>query len=104
MQSGLKEKMYDSTMHCWRKIYATEGLNAFFKGAFSNVLRGTGGAFVLVLYDEIKALLQMSQINQRSSVHPEPGPDIISDRIKTLGSILFFYYKADISPYGIPSD
>lgn len=44
-------------MDCWGKIYKTEGGNAFFKGALSNVLRGTGGALVLVLYDEIKALL-----------------------------------------------
>jgi len=59
MQSGRgkAEIMYRSTAHCWGKIYQTEGVNAFFKGAFSNVLRGTGGAFVLVLYDEIKALL-----------------------------------------------
>lgn len=44
-------------MDCWGKIYKQEGGNAFFKGAFSNVLRGTGGALVLVLYDEIKAFL-----------------------------------------------
>jgi len=56
MQSGEKGKdiRYKSTMDCWRKIAAEEGGSAFFKGAFSNVLRGTGGAFVLVLYDEIK--------------------------------------------------
>jgi len=59
MQSGRakSEIMYKSTVDCWGKIYRTEGGKAFFKGAFSNVLRGTGGAFVLVLYDEIKAFL-----------------------------------------------
>lgn len=57
MQSGRSDKMYKNTMDCWAKIYKTEGGNAFFKGAFSNVLRGTGGALVLVLYDEIKAFL-----------------------------------------------
>lgn len=59
MQSGLpvNERMYKSTMDCWFKIYKSEGGKAFFKGAFSNVLRGTGGALVLVLYDEIKAIL-----------------------------------------------
>lgn len=57
MQSGRSDKMYKNTMDCWGKIYRTEGGNAFFKGAFSNVLRGTGGALVLVLYDEIKAFL-----------------------------------------------
>jgi solute carrier family 25 (adenine nucleotide translocator) protein 4/5/6/31 len=32
-------------------------MGAFFKGAFSNVLRGVGGALVLVMYDEIKAVI-----------------------------------------------
>uniref|UniRef100_A0A023GKH9 ADP/ATP translocase n=1 Tax=Amblyomma triste TaxID=251400 RepID=A0A023GKH9_AMBTT len=59
MQSGraISERQYKSTIHCWGKIYKTEGGAAFFKGAFSNVLRGTGGALVLVLYDEIKSFI-----------------------------------------------
>jgi solute carrier family 25 (adenine nucleotide translocator) protein 4/5/6/31 len=59
MQSGRRgaDIMYTGTIDCWKKIAAQEGGKAFFKGAFSNVLRGTGGAFVLVLYDEIKAFL-----------------------------------------------
>jgi len=57
MQSGRKDIMYKNTIDCWRKIAQNEGGRAFFKGAFSNVLRGTGGALVLVLYDEIKALM-----------------------------------------------
>jgi len=59
MQSGRKgaEVMYTGTLDCWKKIAKNEGTNAFFKGAFSNVLRGTGGALVLVLYDEIKVLM-----------------------------------------------
>ena len=48
---------YTGTLDCWRKVAAQEGVGAFFKGALSNVLRGAGGAFVLVLYDEIKKLL-----------------------------------------------
>ncbi|KAG9349582.1 hypothetical protein JZ751_028030 [Albula glossodonta] len=56
MQSGRKgaDIMYTGTLDCWRKIARDEGTNAFFKGALSNVLRGMGGAFVLVLYDEFK--------------------------------------------------
>lgn len=46
--------MYKGTIDCWKKITKDEGSKAFFKGAWSNVLRGMGGAFVLVLYDEIK--------------------------------------------------
>ncbi|GBM06546.1 ADP/ATP translocase 1 [Araneus ventricosus] len=56
MQSGRAkgDLMYKSTIDCWKKIGKTEGSGAFFKGALSNVFRGTGGALVLVLYDEIK--------------------------------------------------
>lgn len=59
MQSGRAKGdiLYKGTMHCWATIAKQEGTGAFFKGAFSNVLRGTGGAFVLVLYDELKAML-----------------------------------------------
>lgn len=59
MQSGRAKAdvMYKNTLDCWAKIFKNEGGGAFFKGAFSNVLRGTGGALVLVLYDELKALL-----------------------------------------------
>lgn len=59
MQSGRSkgEILYKGTLHCWATIYRSEGTNAFFKGALSNVIRGTGGAFVLVLYDEIKKVL-----------------------------------------------
>jgi len=57
MQAGSKDLMYTSTMNCWAKIAKDEGTSAFFKGAWSNVIRGAGGAFVLVLYDEIKKLI-----------------------------------------------
>jgi len=59
MQAGRtgKDIMYSGTIDCWKKIASQEGGSAFFKGAFSNILRGTGGALVLVMYDEIKAAL-----------------------------------------------
>lgn len=59
MQSGRakSEIMYKNTLDCWMKIGKTEGPKAFFKGALSNVLRGTGGALVLVFYDEIQKLI-----------------------------------------------
>lgn len=59
MQSGRAKSdiMYKGTLDCWSKIYKQEGGNAFFKGAFSNVLRGTGAALVLVFYDEVKAFI-----------------------------------------------
>jgi len=59
MQSGRAKEdlLYKGTVDCWKKIYQQEGGRAFFKGAFSNVLRGTGGALVLVLYGELKKAL-----------------------------------------------
>lgn len=59
MQSGRPkaDHVYKNTMDCWVKIAKQEGSSAFFKGALSNVLRGTGGALVLVFYDELKALM-----------------------------------------------
>uniref|UniRef100_A0A8C2LQA2 ADP/ATP translocase n=1 Tax=Cricetulus griseus TaxID=10029 RepID=A0A8C2LQA2_CRIGR len=46
--------VYTGTIDCWRKIAHDEGSKAFFKGEWSNILRGMGGVFVLVLYDEMK--------------------------------------------------
>ena len=57
MNSGQGKKLYNGTVDAFVKIYKQEGFNAFFKGAFSNVLRGVGGALVLVMYDEIKAII-----------------------------------------------
>lgn len=57
MQSGKtgKDIMYTGTMDCFRKVYRDEGgIKAFFKGCLSNVIRGTGGALVLVFYDKIQ--------------------------------------------------
>ncbi|CAG9314942.1 unnamed protein product [Blepharisma stoltei] len=60
MQSGRKgaDIQYKGTMDCFIKIFANEGgLLPFFKGAGSNVIRGTGGALVLVFYNKIQAYL-----------------------------------------------
>lgn len=59
MQSGRAKEdiMYKNTLDCWVKISKQEGTKAFFKGALSNVFRGTGGALVLVLYDELKNII-----------------------------------------------
>jgi len=54
MQSGRKEVIYKNTLDCAVKIFKKEGMGGFFKGALSNVFRGTGGALVLAIYDEIK--------------------------------------------------
>lgn len=57
MQSGRADKMYSGTVDCFNKILANEGSGAFFKGAASNIIRGTGGALVLVLYNKIQKFL-----------------------------------------------
>jgi len=54
MQSGRKDIMYKNTLDCALKIIKNEGPQAMFKGALSNVFRGTGGALVLAIYDEIQ--------------------------------------------------
>jgi solute carrier family 25 (adenine nucleotide translocator) protein 4/5/6/31 len=53
MQSGRSDILYKNTWDCIVKIQKTEGTKAFFKGALSNIIRGTGGALVLVFYDKI---------------------------------------------------
>ena len=44
VQAGSPVKMYSGTLDAWRKIYRDEGIQGFFRGAWSNVLRGAGGA------------------------------------------------------------
>lgn len=60
MQSGLERPMYRSTLECWRTIYRTEGVASFYRGAVSNMFRSTGGAAILVLYDEVKKFMNWS--------------------------------------------
>lgn len=59
MQSGRAKEdiMYNGTWDCFVKIYQQEGAKAFFKGSLSNILRGTGGALVLVFYAKIESYL-----------------------------------------------
>jgi solute carrier family 25 (adenine nucleotide translocator) protein 4/5/6/31 len=54
MQAGKKEQIYKNTADCWVKIFQKEGVKGFFKGALTNAIRGSGGAIVLVMYDEIQ--------------------------------------------------
>ncbi|EFP12991.1 CRE-TAG-194 protein [Caenorhabditis remanei] len=54
MQSNRKDILYKNTMDCLKKIMRDEGTMALYKGALSNVFRGTGGALVLAIYDEIQ--------------------------------------------------
>ncbi|KDP34086.1 hypothetical protein JCGZ_07657 [Jatropha curcas] len=58
MQSGMEQPMYHGTVDCWKKIYRTEGVAAFYRGALSNMFRSTGAAAILVLYDEVKKFMK----------------------------------------------
>lgn len=51
------QQMYNGMMDCVAKIHAKEGTKGFFKGALANIVRGTGAAIVLVMYDEIQNAL-----------------------------------------------
>ncbi|CAJ0945845.1 unnamed protein product, partial [Mesorhabditis belari] len=57
MQSGRKDILYKNTWDCAVKIIKNEGMSAIFKGALLNVFRGTGGALVLAIYDEIQKFI-----------------------------------------------
>lgn len=51
--------LYKNTTDCFQKLAKQEGITAFFKGAGANALRTVGSAMVLVLYDQMKAILAM---------------------------------------------
>jgi solute carrier family 25 (adenine nucleotide translocator) protein 4/5/6/31 len=48
------DQIYNGMADCVAKIMAAEGPKGFFKGALANIVRGTGAAIVLVMYDEIQ--------------------------------------------------
>jgi len=59
LQSGKKEdsKHYSTSYDCAVKIKSQEGLVGFYKGFGANIIRGSGAALVLVLYDYIQESL-----------------------------------------------
>jgi len=54
------QQIYNGMADCFQKILKTEGPKGFFKGALANILRGTGAAIVLVMYDEIMNFVERS--------------------------------------------
>ena len=63
MQAGKKEVLYSSTLDCWAKIFQKEGFKGFFKGALTNAIRGSGGAIVLVAYDEMQKMINPDYVS-----------------------------------------
>merc|ERR1719390_201238 len=62
MQSDkpVEERIYKGTIDCGVKILKEEGPAGMFKGALANIFRGVGASLVLVLYGEIKLMLEKS--------------------------------------------
>lgn len=57
MEAGRPERMYKSSFHCVRTVMTTEGYKGFYRGLSANLLRGVGTSVLLVLYDEIRQVL-----------------------------------------------
>lgn len=55
LQSSRKEVMYNGMIDCARKVYQRDGLQGFWKGNVSNMMRSVGSSLCLVLYDELKS-------------------------------------------------
>ncbi|KAF4650495.1 hypothetical protein FOZ61_000281 [Perkinsus olseni] len=56
-KTGFQSEQLTNSWQCWKHIFRNEGFKGFFKGSFSTILRGIGGALVLVLYDEARFML-----------------------------------------------
>lgn len=56
MQSGKaeSERAFKGMADCAKTLIKNEGIQGFFKGAFSNMVRGVGSAMVLALYKEFQ--------------------------------------------------
>lgn len=53
MQSGLEFPNYENSWHCVRRIFFREGLMAFWKGAWANLIRHSANGILLVIYFEL---------------------------------------------------
>lgn len=63
MQSDkpVEERVYKGTVDCAVKVLKDEGFGGMYKGALANIFRGVGASLVLVLYGEIKLMLEKSK-------------------------------------------
>ena len=52
-----KERKYNNTLHCFKKVWLEEGVKGFYLGLQMNLIRCVGSALVLVSYDELKRVL-----------------------------------------------
>jgi solute carrier family 25 (adenine nucleotide translocator) protein 4/5/6/31 len=54
---GKGKAKYKGVADCFKKVIKKEGMNGLFTGATANLLRGIGASVVLVLYDDLKKLM-----------------------------------------------
>lgn len=57
MQSGRSEIVYSGLWNSFFKSVRNEGILSLYRGFTANIFRGTGGALVLAIYDEIQKYL-----------------------------------------------
>lgn len=57
MEAGREQRMYKSSFHCFKTMVINEGYRGFYRGLSANLIRGMGTSILLVLYDEIRALM-----------------------------------------------
>jgi solute carrier family 25 (adenine nucleotide translocator) protein 4/5/6/31 len=55
MQSLKEHKSYSTIRKCASTIYKNEGITGFWRGSYSNILRGVGSSLCLLIYDELKS-------------------------------------------------
>lgn len=58
MEAGREKRMYKSSFHCAKTMVVKEGYRGFYRGLSANLIRGMGTSILLVLYDEIRALME----------------------------------------------
>ena len=56
IQSGEVEKKYKNSRHCFIVMYYEEGIKGYFRGFTANIFRMFGTSLVLVLYDKLKKI------------------------------------------------
>jgi len=64
MQSDkpMNERLYKGTIDCGVKVLKNEGFGGMYKGALANIFRGVGASMVLVIYGEIKLMLERGDL------------------------------------------
>ncbi len=61
MEAGREHRLYKNSFHCFKTMAMTEGFRGFYRGLSANLIRGMGTSILLVLYDEIRALMEATQ-------------------------------------------